>query len=123
MFFIFGFGKRTTKDMGTAGKVRCSNCGNIREWRNVKVTTWFSLFFIPVIPYKAVYLKECPVCKGVVLLNKEDIVENSNNTSQNTGSRKTSSTSKTESLKNSELTDVQRNYRENMEAVKKNAKS
>lgn len=61
-FFIIGFGKQTIDDLGTAGVRRCPNCGNTREWRNLRVRSWVTLFFIPVIPYSTRTVTRCPIC-------------------------------------------------------------
>ena len=61
-FFIIGFGKQTVDDLGTAGMRRCPNCGNTREWRNLRVRSWATLFFIPVIPYGTRTVSRCPIC-------------------------------------------------------------
>lgn len=61
-FFIIGFGKQTSEDLGSAGIRRCPHCGNTREWRNLRVRTWFTLFFIPLVPYKTEYVALCPIC-------------------------------------------------------------
>ena len=62
-FFIIGFGKRTVDHLGSAGARVCPNCGNRAEWSNVRVRTWFTLFFIPVFPYKTQRFAMCPICK------------------------------------------------------------
>jgi hypothetical protein len=68
MFFIFGWGRRTKKNFGPALPVVCPNCGN-RTWFNyLTQRTWFTLFFIPVIPYESKKFLLCPVCsRGVQL--------------------------------------------------------
>ncbi|MCH4888494.1 zinc-ribbon domain-containing protein [Acidaminobacter sp. JC074] len=98
MFFIFGFGKQTVKELGTSEKIRCQNCGNVRPWEYKKIRSWFSLFFIPVIPYKTVYIKSCPVCKTGLKVDKEEAVNHMQGPDIHDG-----------------LTDVQRNYREQMD--------
>lgn len=105
MFILFGWGKRTIKELGSTEKHRCGHCGNIREWTYKKYTTWFTLFFIPVIPYKSVYVKECPICHGALIIGKEDI---------NSGEE-----IRTHENKPSDgLTDVQRNYLREMNEMK-----
>ena len=37
-----------------------------------KLTTWFTLFFIPVIPYKRNNILVCPVCRCCLELSKEE---------------------------------------------------
>ena len=61
-FFIVGFGKTTIDDLGSAGVRLCPRCGNRREWRSLRVRTWFTLFFIPLIPYRTRFVALCPIC-------------------------------------------------------------
>jgi ribosomal protein S26 len=103
MFFIFGFGKQTEKELGKTQKIRCQNCGNVREWQYKKFTSWFSLFFIPVIPYKIDYIKSCPICRSAVKVNKDEAISNQVSDVGNYD----------------DLTDVQRNYREQMDVLNK----
>ncbi len=63
MFVIFGWGKVTRKILRYMGIHTCSHCGNTQEWNLVKVRTWFTLFFVPVIPYSTKYVAMCPVCQ------------------------------------------------------------
>lgn len=72
MFLLFGFGKRTVKDYGTKEVIHCPHCNNDRPWQYKKTKTWFTLFFVPVIPYQTTYTKNCPICGYSVTLTKED---------------------------------------------------
>lgn len=106
MFVLFGFGKRTTKELGETSKIRCGRCGNVRPWQYKKYTTWFTLFFVPVIPYQNQYVKECPICKAALKVDKDE------------------ASGKIESIdggipETDGLTEVQRNYRKQMEDFKK----
>jgi hypothetical protein len=68
MFFIFGWGRQKIKNHGVTFKNVCSCCHNEDYWQLAKITTWFTLFFIPVIPYENKYFLFCPVCeKGVYI--------------------------------------------------------
>jgi len=62
MFFIFGWGRRTFKDQGPTLPVRCPHCSNQTWYHLASTRTWFTLFFIPVIPYQSRDLLLCPVC-------------------------------------------------------------
>ena len=62
MFFIFGFGKQTIKTTWSNNDRTCPRCNNTKKWPYKKITYWFTLFFIPIIPYKVVYLTVCPIC-------------------------------------------------------------
>jgi hypothetical protein len=61
-FFIIGFGKRTVDFLRPAGRRRCPNCGNTAEWSVMRVRSWVTLFFIPVLPYKTEVVAICPIC-------------------------------------------------------------
>ncbi len=63
MFFIFSLGDRKTKHLGNTGLMDCPRCHNTSEWAIHLERTYFSLFFIPLIPYKTEYLLSCPVCR------------------------------------------------------------
>lgn len=69
---IFGWGHRTARNFGPVRKIQCSNCNNETNWHLQKLTTWVTLFFIPVIPYHTDYLMVCPVCRCCVETNRED---------------------------------------------------
>jgi len=62
MFFIFGFGSQTSKKYGSMPEQLCGRCRNQVARPITKVTSWFSLFFIPLIPYKSRYMLICPIC-------------------------------------------------------------
>lgn len=68
---IFG-SKWIRKILGTEGSFRCTNCNNVSNWQLVKLTLWFSLFFIPIIPIKSEYYEVCPICGGEVRITKEE---------------------------------------------------
>lgn len=65
---IFGWGHQIIKNFGIILKKHCSNCNNDDYWQLLRITEWFTLFFIPIIPYQRKYLLICPVCeKGIYL--------------------------------------------------------
>ena len=69
---IFGFGRRTTRRFGPYEGGACRSCGKSAYSELLKVTTWFTLFFIPVIPYRFEFLLACPVCGYAVKISKVD---------------------------------------------------
>ncbi len=71
MFVIFGT-KSTQKIVAQEGKIRCGRCNNISNWVVIKVTNWFSLFFIPIIPLSVRYYEQCPICRGLTQITKEE---------------------------------------------------
>lgn len=75
MFFLFGWGHRTTKDEGPTLSTRCQNCGNDVWLHLTSSKTWFSLFLVPVIPYELKSWLICPVCsRGFELEGAEMLV-------------------------------------------------
>ncbi|HUD44468.1 MAG TPA: zinc-ribbon domain-containing protein [Patescibacteria group bacterium] len=73
MPIIFGWGRRTVKSIGVVFKNLCNNCHNEEYWVMTKVVTWFTLFFIPIIPYETKYFLSCPVCKYGVTLDDNQL--------------------------------------------------
>ncbi len=72
---IFGWGKVTKKFLGAIGRLQCGNCNNEAQWELCVLRVWFTLFFIPVIPYKTTYCMMCPVCNSYIEVSKERFEE------------------------------------------------
>jgi hypothetical protein len=72
MFFIFGWGKETVKDRGWSSAKKCSSCERIAPQALVEVTTWFTLFFIPVIPTGKKRVLACQTCGVGTVFPKEE---------------------------------------------------
>lgn len=70
---IFGWGHQTIKNIGPTFKNHCSHCNNEDYWTLTKYTTWFTLFFIPVIPYSIKYFLSCPVCQYGITLDSNQL--------------------------------------------------
>lgn len=72
MLIIFGL-RRLVKQQGHVA-LRCANCGmsGLYLWR---ITTWFALFFIPVIPVGTKHVTVCPNCKRQQGVSKEIVAE------------------------------------------------
>lgn len=69
---IFGWGHQTKKDYGPTFPMKCPNCNNNTYWHFVHYRVWFTLFFIPVIPYESKYYLLCEVCsKGIELQGQQ----------------------------------------------------
>jgi hypothetical protein len=73
MFFIFGFGKQTVREYGKTAARQCSRCEKMTTLVFIKVTTWITFFFIPVIPYRMQFLLVCPVCNASTEVPKEEV--------------------------------------------------
>lgn len=70
---IFGWNHQTIWNVGFVFRQLCDHCHNEEYWVLMRRTTWFTLFFIPVIPYKTEWLLLCPVCKYGVELKSEQV--------------------------------------------------
>ncbi|HEV7449468.1 MAG TPA: zinc-ribbon domain-containing protein [Candidatus Paceibacterota bacterium] len=70
---IFGWNFQTTWFIGPVFKRTCDHCNNEEFWTLVRRTTWFTLFFIPVIPYKTEWLLLCPICKYGLDLKQDQV--------------------------------------------------
>lgn len=73
MFFLFGWGRRTTTEHGPTFPVNCSNCNNHIWLHLFSYRTWFTVFFIPVIPYESKTLLICPVCSRGMELQGDQV--------------------------------------------------
>ena len=81
---IFGWGHQTIKNYGATFKQKCPNCNNEGYWQLLKSTIWFTLFFIPVIPYSQKYMLLCPVCEKGIKVDFDKIYELKNLAEANT---------------------------------------
>jgi transcription elongation factor Elf1 len=69
---IFRWGRETLKKFGPVEKTSCNNCNNELGLHLQKVTSWITLFSIPIIPYGMKYLLACSVCGRSLELEKEE---------------------------------------------------
>ena len=72
---FFGWGFQTTKNFGIVYQDQCSNCKNNVDYELKRTITWFTLFFVPVIPYGFEYWANCPVCSYGFELNRSKFNE------------------------------------------------
>lgn len=72
MFLIFGIDHRTSYEKKGKQIRHCWHCNNERFWIYRKITNWFSLFFIPIIPLKTRYNCACPVCGTSEIISKQE---------------------------------------------------
>jgi len=70
MFLLFGWGKKTVKNYGDLFPMKCPQCNNTVYYKLIKLTTWFSVFFIPIIPYEKKNLLMCGVCNNSTQLKR-----------------------------------------------------
>ncbi|MCL2400703.1 MAG: zinc ribbon domain-containing protein [Defluviitaleaceae bacterium] len=70
---IFGWGHHKTEDCGNIQSTTvCMNCNNTVYRAVVKDTTYFTLFFIPLIPYDTKRLLICPICGVAQVLTADE---------------------------------------------------
>lgn len=62
---IVGWGHRREKVIGPVEKLRCPRCGRDEFWELVQVRSYFSLFFVPLLPYRTETVIRCPICNAV----------------------------------------------------------
>jgi hypothetical protein len=71
---IIGFGKVTSKDLGETGLEQpCIWCSAHVIYHLMLVRTWFTYFFIPVLPYRKAYRVTCPACGGSIPISGEEV--------------------------------------------------
>ena len=56
-------------------KTQCPNYHQIAHWDIFRVLRFFTLFFIPFIPYRLQYFMICPSCDGAVKIKKSEARE------------------------------------------------
>ncbi len=70
MFFLFGWGKQTRKYLSEQEFELCRYCHK-SKLKLVEITSWATIFFIPIIPYKTKYLLACGNCECSYELSDE----------------------------------------------------
>lgn len=112
---IFGWGKQLAKYFGDSAPSTCPHCNNKGNQQLRRYRTWFTLFFVPLIPYATVYVKQCPICSYAEILSKEDFMHVVADPSTAARSK---AAEKIQSSYDDGLTETQRNYRREMAAHK-----
>ena len=73
------FGTRGVKSTMKEGQFLCPQCANSQNYKHKKVTRFFTLYFIPLIPLgKAGEFVECQTCKGTFVPRVLDYNPNNN---------------------------------------------
>lgn len=60
---VYGWGKQTRRTLGVVASRKCTHCGSLSDFHLVNIRTWFTLFWIPVIPYNSKHLVLCGQCE------------------------------------------------------------
>lgn len=61
---IFGWDYRRVQNYGPVKRDQCKDCKNETTFQLQKLSTWFTIFLLPIIPYRTNYLLVCPICKS-----------------------------------------------------------
>lgn len=114
---IWGWGKVTKKIIGSVFQRTCNFCNTTKVWQLFVMRTWFTLFFIPIIPYKKRYGVGCPNCGSYIELTaeqfeqmKQDILAAANGVATN---------NMEDTIKYEGKTETQINYLKQMEEANK----
>lgn len=75
MFLIFGFGHHSKKSYGYEKDHYCDKCYRDEERQIIRVTTWITLFFIPVLPVVRNYYLVCTGCGTPEQISKDEFRE------------------------------------------------
>ncbi len=70
---IAGFDHIKEKDYGETYPTKCPNCNNNVYLHLKNIKKFFTVFFIPLIPYKSKYYLLCPICNTGTKLSKEEV--------------------------------------------------
>lgn len=54
--------KGTEKELGKTLYKSCKHCNNVCWYDLTKITRWFSLFFVSLVPYQKRYFFTCELC-------------------------------------------------------------
>ena len=72
---VFGWGKVTKRFIGGIYNRTCRNCSRTSIWQLCIMRVWFTLFFIPIVPYKKKYQIACPNCGSYIELTQAQFEE------------------------------------------------
>ena len=71
MAIIWGYRRGAARDLGPALAIRCSTCAELEFWHLHRSVTWFTIFFIPLIPLLRQHSLLCPKCGNGMELERE----------------------------------------------------
>jgi len=75
MFIIWG-SRVFHKVLGrTKHSIVCGNCNNENWFEILKITKWFTIFFIPIFPFSFKYFVGCPVCDRGKYITEDEAQE------------------------------------------------
>ena len=92
----------------------CNYCNSTHMWQLCKNRTWFTLFFIPIIPYNTHYSISCPNCNSYIEITAQQF---STMKAEMEASGNINSADALDSLKYAGKNAVQINYLKEMEEL------
>jgi len=117
---IWGWGKVTKKFIGGVFERTCNYCNQTTVWQLCIKRTWFTLFFIPIIPYSKSYQATCPSCGSYVELTKEQFEKTKAQLEgKGTNVYETNANNIEDKIKYAGKTETQINYLKHMEEFEK----
>lgn len=72
MFIIFGWNHQETISYGLVEEHLCQNCHNTEMWQLIKMSKYFTFFFIPIFSYSSYYWVHCPICNYGIAIAEEN---------------------------------------------------
>lgn len=69
MLVIWGF-RWLKRVVDQVGPYNCDRCQYFGMWTAIRMSRFFTLFFIPVIPIRREYSLICPVCSRQAVIDK-----------------------------------------------------
>lgn len=88
MFFIIGWNHSSSTNYGNVEQQLCPHCDTKDFWRLERVSTYFTLFFIPIFPHETDYLYRCSTCDYGIGLTKSQFNDYKSIADINTASSK-----------------------------------
>ena len=74
MFVVYG-SKEFKKDLGNTRIVyHCNHCNNDNSQILSRNRKFFTLYWIPIIPYSTKYFVRCPICNMGYEISKSDVM-------------------------------------------------
>jgi hypothetical protein len=69
-----GWGRRTTRVLGTTPVDSCPKCTRGQQFSLLRTRTWFTLFWIPIIPYRREHWFICNDCQAGFKLDDAEVL-------------------------------------------------
>lgn len=70
---IFGRWRRITRNIWPTYETKCKHCNNENFFHLKRISTRFTLFFIPIIPYERYHFLYCPICEYWIKLDFKEV--------------------------------------------------